>query len=428
MSAPVAIAVVSWNTRELLGPCLDSIKPEADAGRVEAWVVDNDSSDGSAELVRESYGWVNLVEPGENLGFGPAVNLVAERTQSEWIAPANADIELIPGSIERLLEAASGDLGAGAFAPRLVGTTGIAQHSVYRFPTVPFTLLFNLGVYRLNPRIGDRLCLEGMWDPSRARRVDWALGAFQIVRRRAWDEAGGFDPGQWMYAEDVDLGWRLDRAGWATRYVPEARVRHVGAAATDKAWGTDKTERWMRSTYAWMRARRGAAITRHRRRDQRRRGRHPLGRASPGCGGAPGTVRRGGEHEGALGAAAHDRSARPGRCGAGAVNKPLPPPEVPADVYDERYYLEACAGYEEWRESGGEGEAGVYPGTLAKAGLRPGERLVDLGTGRGELLASAVEGRGGERGRDRVLTGRRPHGAAHARGPRGWRSGRGRSG
>ena len=69
----------------------------------------------------------------------------------------------------------------------------------------------------------------------------------------------------------------------------------------------------------------------------------------------------------------------------------LPPPQVPPEVYDERYYLEACAGYEEWRNSDGKGEAGVYPGTLARAGLRAGETLVDLGTGRGELLASAID-------------------------------------
>ena len=65
-----------------------------------------------------------------------------------------------------------------------------------------------------------------------------------------------------MYAEDLDLGWRLERAGWATRYVPEARVRHAGAAATIQAWGEERTDRWMRSTYAWMLARRGGAITR----------------------------------------------------------------------------------------------------------------------------------------------------------------------
>ena len=65
-----------------------------------------------------------------------------------------------------------------------------------------------------------------------------------------------------MYAEDLDLGWQLRRAGWATRYVPDARVRHESAASTEQAWGEDRTARWQRSTYAWMLRRRGVVRTR----------------------------------------------------------------------------------------------------------------------------------------------------------------------
>jgi len=262
MSPPIAVAVVSWNTRELLRRCLESFAPEVDAGRARVWVVDNGSSDGSVELVRERFGWAELIVPERNVGYGPAVNLVAERSAAEWVAPANADIEVRPGALEALLEAADGDLGAGAVAPRLIAPDGSAQHSVHHFPTLPFTALFNLGVQRLDRRVGDRMCLEGYWEPTRPRRVDWALGAFLLVRRRAWDEIGGFEPRQWMYAEDLDLCWRLKRAGWATRYVPEARVLHHGAASTSQAWGEARRERWTRSTYAWMLDRRGPAITR----------------------------------------------------------------------------------------------------------------------------------------------------------------------
>jgi len=252
----VAVAVVSWNTRDLLRHCLRSLVDQSPA---EVWVVDNASQDGSAEMVAQEFPSVRLVASERNLGFGPAVNLVAAQTAAPWIAPANADVELRPRALRALLDAGERHPRAGILAPRLELPSGETQHSVYAFPTIPFTARFNLGFHR---RVGDRLCLEGFWDPSRERDVDWAIGAFLLVRRAAWDAAGGFDQGQWMYAEDLDLGWRLARAGWRTRYEPSARVHHDASAATTQAWGDERTARWQRATYAWMLRRRGVARTR----------------------------------------------------------------------------------------------------------------------------------------------------------------------
>ena len=252
----VAVAVVSWNTRDLLRDCLQSLVGQSLA---EIWVVDNASQDGSAVMVAQEFPSVRLVASERNLGFGPAVNLVAAQTAAPWIAPANADVELRPSALRALLDAGERHPRAGILAPRLELPSGETQHSVYAFPTIPFTARFNLGFHR---RVGDRLCLEGFWDPSRERDVDWAIGAFLLVRRAAWDAAGGFDQGQWMYAEDLDLGWRAARAGWSTRYVPSARVLHHASAATTQAWGDERTLRWLRSTYAWMLRRRGLARTR----------------------------------------------------------------------------------------------------------------------------------------------------------------------
>lgn len=260
--APVTIAVVSWNTRDLLARCLESMRADAEAGMAEAWVVDNGSSDGSPELVRESFGWAHLHASEKNLGFGPAVNWVAERTAGEWLAPSNADVELEPGSLGRLLAAGDADPGAGALAPRLVMPDGATQHSVHSFPSLGLGLAFNLGLTALVPGLGDRLCIEGRWDPDRERRVQWAHGAFLLVRRAAFDAVGGFDPEQWMYAEDLDLGWRLARGGWATRYVPGAPVRHEVSAAARKAFAGERTARHMEAAQDWMVRRRGPAVAR----------------------------------------------------------------------------------------------------------------------------------------------------------------------
>ena len=258
---PLAIAVVSWNTCELLAACLRSLQPDVDSGRAEVWVVDNNSTDGSVEAVRRDFPWANLIAKERNLGFGAAVNLVADRTASEWIGAANADLALGPGALRTLLLAGRDDARVGAVAPRLVLPSGETQHSVHSFPTVRLAATFATRAYRIIPGLGERLCLEGHWNPDRRRYVDWAHGALLLIRREAWEHVGGFDDRQWMYAEDLDIAWRLHRAGWRVLYEAAARVRHEVGASTRQAFGDERIERYMGATYAWMVRRRGALVT-----------------------------------------------------------------------------------------------------------------------------------------------------------------------
>jgi N-acetylglucosaminyl-diphospho-decaprenol L-rhamnosyltransferase len=251
----VTAAVVGWNTRDLLVRCLRSLEPEVEAGRLQAWVVDNASTDGSARAARSLAPWAHVLEPGRNLGFGAAVNLVASQTDGEWLLAANADIALEPAALEALL-AAGGDPAVGCVAPRLILPGGSTQHSVHPFPTLGFTAAFNAGLHRVAP-IGERLCLEGYWDPERPRTVPWAIGACLLLRRRAFEEAGGFDDRQWLYAEDLELGWRLRDRGWSTRYEPSARVLHESGAATRTVFGERRGRVFMAATYATLARRRG---------------------------------------------------------------------------------------------------------------------------------------------------------------------------
>ena len=257
MKPQVAIAVVSWNTRALLAACLRSMQADVEAGRAEVWVVDNGSSDGSPDLVRDEFPWVRLLVPDRNLGFGPAVNLVARQTDTAWIAPSNADIELTPGALGTLLRSGDEDPGAGAIAPRLLLPGGALQYSIHPFPTLRTAALSNLFLYRLSRAVGEELCLPGYWDVDRPRRAGWAMGAFLVVRREAWDAAGGFDDDQWMYAEDINLAWKLKKRGWGVRYEPRAVVHHVHSAALSQAFGDAWVGRAASATYAWIATTRG---------------------------------------------------------------------------------------------------------------------------------------------------------------------------
>ncbi len=258
---PIVIAVVSWNTRELLLGCLRALEQPVAAGVAEVWVVDNGSTDGSAEAAERTFAWVKLLRPERNLGFGSAVNLVAESSESEWIAPANADTAPQPGAIERMLATASSDDRVGCVAPRLVLDDGSTQHSVHAFPSFRVTATEALGLPRIVPGLGNALCLPGYWQSDMAREIDWAHGALLLIRRDAFDAIGGFDRSQWMYAEDLDLCWRLRARGWLIRYEPDAHVGHRHAAATEQAFGPAVLARQYVATYRWIRNRRGRAFT-----------------------------------------------------------------------------------------------------------------------------------------------------------------------
>jgi N-acetylglucosaminyl-diphospho-decaprenol L-rhamnosyltransferase len=257
------VAVVSWNTRDLLARCLRSLAPEQQAGRADVWVVDNASSDDSADMVASEFPWVSLVASPDNLGFGPAVNAVARRASpAEWIAAANADIALKPGALAALMDAGTRDRHAGIVAPRLLLDDGSTQHSVHAFPTPLTAALLALGFDRVSGRLADRICVVGRWDDTRRRRVDWAHGAFLLMRRVAFDAIDGFDEQQWMYAEDLDVAWRMRRAGWYSRYEPRAVVHHAVSASTAKAWGDERSRRSMAATYEWLERRSGVGVAR----------------------------------------------------------------------------------------------------------------------------------------------------------------------
>jgi N-acetylglucosaminyl-diphospho-decaprenol L-rhamnosyltransferase len=262
LPAQVTVAIVSWNTRALLERCLESLAPEVKRGTAEVWVVDNTSTDGSPELVRERFDWVHLIASDDNLGFGRALNVVARQTSSEWIATANADIALRPGALDALLAAGARDPRAAAIAPRLVLPSGETQHSVFAFPTILFSFYLAIAAFRFSRTIGDRRAFPGYWNSERARRVPWAIAAFLLVRRSAWDEVGGFDERQWMYAEDLDLGWRLHQHGWSTRYEPRAAVDHESAASTSQLFGPELAPHWQRATYGAIARRRGTGYAR----------------------------------------------------------------------------------------------------------------------------------------------------------------------
>jgi len=258
--ATITAAVVSWNTRELLGRCLSSLRPEAEDGLLDVVVVDNGSTDGSPALVARDHPWARLIEPGENLGFGGGANLGAAGAETPWLLIANADVEFRPGALRRLLAAGDAAPAAGIVAPRLLSPDGRGQ-PIFAFPALSRTILDMAGLRRLpSRRVREWIEYGGRWDRAATQWIEWAMGAALLVRREPFESAGGFDPAQWMYAEDLDLAWRLWRDGWRTLYVGEAVVEHAAGSSSGQAFSPDAGRTLVtRAYYDWILRRLGRA-------------------------------------------------------------------------------------------------------------------------------------------------------------------------
>lgn len=230
----LSIIIVNWNTRELLAECLNSVSDEIatlhPAG-VETLVVDNASYDGSVQMVRERFPWVQLIENQDNVGFARANNQAIPRSQGRHLLLLNPDTEVKPGALKTLVHFMEDHPQVGGAGARLLNPDGTLQVSCYPAPTLfrEFWHLFHLDV--LWPYSCYRMA---DWDLEKPRQADVIQGACLILRREALGQVGLLDEGYFMYSEEVDLCHRLRGGGWPLYWVPQAQVVHHGGQSTQQ--------------------------------------------------------------------------------------------------------------------------------------------------------------------------------------------------
>jgi GT2 family glycosyltransferase len=229
----VSALVVSYNAKDLLLQCLQAFFASADVP-VEAVVVDNDSSDGSAAAVTDEFPQATVLVQPKNLGYGRAANLGLERCQGRFILLLNSDVTVEPQSIGRMADFLLTRPDAGAVGPRLVLPNGRLDPDARRAFPMPRTLFYNtVGLNRLfprSPRFG-RYNM-GHLPETDVHEMDAGSGACLMVRSAALDRVGFFDPRYFMFGEDVDLCYRLKLGGWKVFYLPTARATHHVSPAT----------------------------------------------------------------------------------------------------------------------------------------------------------------------------------------------------
>jgi GT2 family glycosyltransferase len=218
------VVIVSYRCREHVRRCLASLERHAPAG-TNVWVVDNDSRDGTAALVRDDFPSVTLIESGENAGFARATNRGIAAGGAPYVLALNPDTEVFADTLPTLLRVLDEHPEIGIAGPRLEQPDGTFDHASRRsFPT----LLGALGHFSGIGRRVERGPLAQYRAPDVERGpVDAVNGAFMLIRRAALEQVGLFDEGYWMYMEDLDLCFRFKQAGWLTWYEPGARAMHV---------------------------------------------------------------------------------------------------------------------------------------------------------------------------------------------------------
>jgi N-acetylglucosaminyl-diphospho-decaprenol L-rhamnosyltransferase len=240
MPALVHIVIVNWNTGDYLGECVESIVradgPGVTIARVT--VVDNASSDDSAERIGECSLPVELVRNHRNVGFAAACNQAAAGSTANYLLFLNPDARLLPDTLTAVTRFMEGDGAAdvGICGVQVVDLAGHPTISCARFPTLRVILGEMTGLHLVLPRVFPRHQLTAE-ETSRSRAVDQVIGAFFFVRRDLFSRLGGFDERYFLYFEEVDFALRARRQGARSYFLREAGIVHAANVSTDQIRG-----------------------------------------------------------------------------------------------------------------------------------------------------------------------------------------------
>jgi hypothetical protein len=222
-----SIVIVSYNCRERLRRCLESVARHGPEVQHEVIVVDNASGDGTPQMADTDFPWAVLKANSENVGFAAAVNQGVARTRGDTILLLNPDCEIAAGTLDHLCRFLKERPWVGACGPRLLDDAGAIIRSCRTFPSLWTVFCETSGLAQMAPesRLFDSYRM-GAWNYAAARAVDWMSGAALAFRRKTWDRVGGFDETFFIYAEELDWQMRLALAALDRWYVPEATVVH----------------------------------------------------------------------------------------------------------------------------------------------------------------------------------------------------------
>ena len=212
----LSIIILSFNTKKLLQNCLDFVFQQTKGIKFEVLVVDNHSTDGSAEMVKKKFPQVELIKNQKNLGFAQANNQALRRAKGDYFLLLNSDTKIKGNALKKLVALAEEKKNLGLAGPKLLNPDGTSQPSTGPFYTLPITFL---SLFR-----GDRYLRHAY---SQEKAVDWLSGACFLIKRELIDKIGLLDEKFFMYVEEMEFCFRAKKAGYLTYFFPQAEVYHL---------------------------------------------------------------------------------------------------------------------------------------------------------------------------------------------------------
>lgn len=228
MKADVAIIIISYNSADFIGVCLESVILGRKEVRQQIIVVDNDSRDNTVKVIRERFPEVELIVPGKNLGFAAGVNLGAKHADAEFVLLLNPDTVILDHAVDTIVDFARKNPCHGLYGGRTLQPDGsLEPSSCWGQPTLWSMAMFGFGLTTLaqGNRWLDPESIGG-WQRDSVREVGVITGCFLLAPKTVWDELGGMDERYFMYGEDVDFSMRAKKLGYRPVICPEAELVH----------------------------------------------------------------------------------------------------------------------------------------------------------------------------------------------------------
>ncbi|NVK05355.1 MAG: glycosyltransferase [Flavobacteriia bacterium] len=232
----LSIIIVNYNVRYFLEQCLRSVEKAIDGLDAEVWVVDNDSSDDSMAMVADRFPWVKTIENKKNVGFATANNQAANDSKSDYVLLLNPDTILPEDNLKVALEYMTTHPKCGALGIKMHDGSGEYLPESKRGLPTPWVAFYKIfGLSSLFPKSKKFAKYHmGHLDAQSSHRVEILAGAYMLMKREAWEKAGGLDETYFMYGEDIDLSYSVEKAGYEVHYLADSPIIHYKGESTKK--------------------------------------------------------------------------------------------------------------------------------------------------------------------------------------------------